>query len=106
MPHRQGWSWRPGKLTRRGRALCKLFGNGPHLWLRLRATYDAWRSACMVDISKIPSLGPMVPPLSDLVVNGLEGPVIALGRRACGERDDEVHLSVEDDEIARAAARR
>jgi len=34
----------------------KLFGNGPRLWLRLQATYDAWHAAREVDVSKIPTL--------------------------------------------------
>jgi antitoxin HigA-1 len=36
--------------------LGKLFGNGPALWLRLQASYDAWHAEREVDVSKIPTL--------------------------------------------------
>ncbi len=34
----------------------KLFGNGPGLWLRLQAAYDAWHVEREVDVSHVPSL--------------------------------------------------
>ncbi|MDX8480705.1 HigA family addiction module antitoxin [Mesorhizobium sp. VK24D] len=34
--------------------LGKLFGNGPGLWLRMQASYDAWHAAREVDVSRIP----------------------------------------------------
>ncbi|USZ49556.1 HigA family addiction module antitoxin [Halomonas sp. DN3] len=36
--------------------LGKLFGNGPGLWLRLQASYDAWHAERDVDVSAVPSL--------------------------------------------------
>ena len=36
--------------------LGKLFGNGPALWLRLQAAYDAWHAEREVDVSHVPSL--------------------------------------------------
>lgn len=36
--------------------LGKLFGNGPGLWLRLQAAYDAWHAEHDVDVSSVPSL--------------------------------------------------
>jgi addiction module HigA family antidote len=36
--------------------LGKLCGNGPALWLRMQAAYDAWLAAS-VDVSGIPTLG-------------------------------------------------
>jgi addiction module HigA family antidote len=36
--------------------LGKLFGNGPGLWLRLQAAYDAWHAEREVDVSAVPSL--------------------------------------------------
>jgi plasmid maintenance system antidote protein VapI len=36
--------------------LGKLFGNGPGLWLRLQAAYDAWYAEREVDVSAVPSL--------------------------------------------------
>lgn len=34
----------------------KLLGNGPAIWLRMQATYDAWHAEREVDVSKIPTL--------------------------------------------------
>ena len=34
----------------------KLVGNGPAIWLRLQAAYDAWHAEREVDVSKIPAL--------------------------------------------------
>jgi addiction module HigA family antidote len=34
----------------------KLIGNGPAIWLPLRAAYDAWHAEREVDVSKIPTL--------------------------------------------------
>lgn len=34
----------------------KLFGNGPHLWLRMQADYDLWVAAKDTDVSGIPTL--------------------------------------------------
>ncbi|WP_411970607.1 HigA family addiction module antitoxin [Mesorhizobium sp. CA14] len=34
--------------------LGKLFGNGPGLWLRMQANFDAWHAAREVDVSAIP----------------------------------------------------
>lgn len=36
--------------------LGKLFGNGPGLWLRLQAAYDAWHAEREVDVSNVPPL--------------------------------------------------
>jgi addiction module HigA family antidote len=36
--------------------LGKLFGNGPGLWLRLQASYDAWHAERDVDVSGIPTI--------------------------------------------------
>jgi len=36
--------------------LGKLFGNGPALWLRLQAGYDAWHAEREIDVSHVPSL--------------------------------------------------
>ncbi|QEP42069.1 addiction module antidote protein, HigA family [Ectothiorhodospiraceae bacterium BW-2] len=36
--------------------LGKLFGNGPALWLRLQAGYDAWHAEREIDVSNVPSL--------------------------------------------------
>ena len=36
--------------------LGKLFGNGPALWLRLQASYDAWHAEREIDVSNVPSL--------------------------------------------------
>ncbi|MEO5344005.1 MAG: HigA family addiction module antitoxin [Gammaproteobacteria bacterium SHHR-1] len=36
--------------------LGKLFGNGPVLWLRLQAAYDAWHVEREIDVSQVPSL--------------------------------------------------
>ena len=32
------------------------FGNGPDVWLRMQAAYDAWRATRKVDVSKVPRL--------------------------------------------------
>jgi antitoxin HigA-1 len=32
------------------------FGNGPELWLRMQAAYDAWHASRRVDVSKVPRL--------------------------------------------------
>ncbi len=32
------------------------FGNGPDVWLRMQAAYDAWQAARKVDVSKVPRL--------------------------------------------------
>lgn len=34
----------------------KLLGNGPGLWLRLQAAYDAWHAENEVDVSAVPTL--------------------------------------------------
>ncbi|MEA2891123.1 MAG: antitoxin HigA [Bradyrhizobium sp.] len=34
----------------------KLIGNGPAIWLRLQAAYDAWHAEREVDVSRIPTL--------------------------------------------------
>lgn len=34
----------------------KLFGNGPEIWLRLQASYDAWHALHDVDVSDVPTL--------------------------------------------------
>jgi len=34
----------------------KLLGNGPGLWLRMQASYDAWHAERDVDVSNIPTL--------------------------------------------------
>jgi antitoxin HigA-1 len=34
----------------------KLLGNGPGLWLRMQASYDAWHAEREVDVSHIPTL--------------------------------------------------
>ena len=36
--------------------LGKLFGNGPAIWLRLQATYDAWHAERDIDVSDVPTL--------------------------------------------------
>ncbi len=36
--------------------LGKLLGNGPGLWLRLQADYDAWRAEKFIDVSDIEPL--------------------------------------------------
>ena len=36
--------------------LGKLFGNGPAIWLRLQAAFDAWHAEREVDVSAIPTL--------------------------------------------------
>jgi addiction module HigA family antidote len=34
----------------------KLLGNGPGLWLRMQASYDAWHAAREVDVSEIKTI--------------------------------------------------
>ena len=34
----------------------KLLGNGPGIWLRMQASYDAWHAERDVDVSHIPTL--------------------------------------------------
>jgi addiction module HigA family antidote len=36
--------------------LGKMFGNGPLLWIRMQASYDAWHAEQEVDVSSIPTL--------------------------------------------------
>jgi addiction module HigA family antidote len=36
--------------------LGKLFGNGPGLWLRLQASFDAWHAEREVDVSAVPTI--------------------------------------------------
>jgi len=36
--------------------LGKLFGDGPAVWLRMQAAYDAWHAEREVDVSKIPTI--------------------------------------------------
>jgi addiction module HigA family antidote len=36
--------------------LGKLFGNGPGLWLRLQASFDAWHAERDVDVSDVPTI--------------------------------------------------
>jgi len=36
--------------------LGKLLGNGPAIWLRMQAAYDAWHAEREVDVSNIPTL--------------------------------------------------
>lgn len=36
--------------------LGKLFGDGPAIWLRMQANYDAWHAEREVDVSGIPTL--------------------------------------------------
>jgi len=36
--------------------LGKLFGDGPAIWLRMQAAYDAWHAERDVDVSNIPTL--------------------------------------------------
>lgn len=36
--------------------LGKLFGNGPGLWLRLQAAFDAWQAERNIDVSGIPTI--------------------------------------------------
>lgn len=36
--------------------LGKLFGDGPAIWLRMQAAYDAWHAEREVDVSGIPTL--------------------------------------------------
>lgn len=34
----------------------KFFGNGPGIWLRLQASYDAWHAEREIDVSAIPTI--------------------------------------------------
>ncbi len=34
--------------------LGKAFGDGPEVWLRMQAAYDAWHASRTVDVSKVP----------------------------------------------------
>ncbi len=36
--------------------LGKLFGDGPGIWLRMQAAYDAWHAEREVDVSNIPTI--------------------------------------------------
>ncbi len=36
--------------------LGKLFGDGPGIWLRMQASYDAWHAEREVDVSNIPTI--------------------------------------------------
>jgi len=36
--------------------LGKLLGNGPGIWLRMQAAYDAWHAEREVDVSNIPTI--------------------------------------------------
>ena len=36
--------------------LGKLIGNGPGIWLRMQASYDAWHAEREVDVSGIPTI--------------------------------------------------
>jgi addiction module HigA family antidote len=36
--------------------LGKLFGDGPGVWLRMQAAYDAWHAEREIDVSGIPTL--------------------------------------------------
>ena len=36
--------------------LGKLFGDGPAVWLRMQAAYDAWHAEHEVDVSNIPTI--------------------------------------------------
>jgi antitoxin HigA-1 len=36
--------------------LGKLFGDGPAVWLRMQAAYDAWHAEREVDVSRIPTI--------------------------------------------------
>jgi antitoxin HigA-1 len=36
--------------------LGKLLGNGPEIWLRMQAAYDAWHAEREVDVSGIPTI--------------------------------------------------
>jgi len=36
--------------------LGKMFGDGPAIWLRMQAAYDAWHAERDVDVSNIPTL--------------------------------------------------
>lgn len=35
--------------------LGKMFGNGPLLWIRMQASYDAWHAEQEIDVSNIPT---------------------------------------------------
>jgi addiction module HigA family antidote len=34
----------------------KLLGNGPAIWLRMQASYDAWHAEREIDVSNIPTI--------------------------------------------------
>lgn len=36
--------------------LGKMFGNGPLMWIRMQAAYDAWHAVREIDVSGIPTL--------------------------------------------------
>ncbi len=36
--------------------LGKLFGDGPGVWLRMQAAYDAWQASQRIDVRDIPTL--------------------------------------------------
>ena len=36
--------------------LGKLFGDGPGIWIRMQAAYDAWQAEQSVDVSAIPTI--------------------------------------------------
>lgn len=36
--------------------LGKLVGNGPGIWLRMQASYDAWHAEREIDVSNIPTI--------------------------------------------------
>ncbi|CAN7687697.1 MAG: HigA family addiction module antitoxin [Rhizobium sp.] len=36
--------------------LGKMFGNGPLLWMRMQAAFDAWHAEKEIDVSDIPTL--------------------------------------------------
>lgn len=36
--------------------LGKLFGDGPAVWLRMQANYDAWHAEREIDVSAVPTL--------------------------------------------------
>jgi len=35
---------------------CEAFGDGPDVWLRMQAAYDAWHASRKVDVSKVSRL--------------------------------------------------
>ena len=36
--------------------LAAAFGDGPEVWLRMQAAYDAWHASRKIDVSKVPRL--------------------------------------------------